>query len=452
MLLVRDRPEPGESFHGYLLRLADYNGRKSVERLFKEYGVAVKPSLLSTPTEALREYGSIVASLIGITDEELSNYFIDEMELPWLFDDTRMIKDIRVKQLRLCPYCLTKGSNPAIQFDWSLLPVTHCEQHKVELIDTCPHCGKSLKWVCSVFSGCSECGFQWSTIPSPPPELKLKENQFQQLRNGKNTEIHSWLRGFCVEVMRAARPNDRYYESIFEVPRHLANVSALSLCAYGRENTPIDVAPEGWVKPRRLLHEDTLSYHVKFDGLADTLGIPSKHVSPLVENGIITPLIDTPVTRDQIFDVRDAEVLIDKLRKARKIDSWLKIGPTDPLLPLFDCSFGKLLSRALGSNTVAIEDNAGGLGAIYLPSDTLHRYLTEQLRQIDGTTLSFQRAQKILCLTSSEVDSLVRGGLLHRGRHSSSSEQMCGSSILELLQSKHALLHQRLDALESYYP
>lgn len=48
---------------------------------------------------------------------------------------------------RWCPCCLKEdiesGAFPYLRLKWDLAPVTACLNHKVELVCTCPHCGKS---------------------------------------------------------------------------------------------------------------------------------------------------------------------------------------------------------------------------------------------------------------------------------------------------------------------
>lgn len=440
MLLVRDRPEPNEALPGYLLRLSDLNGRKSIDVLLKEYGVAVKPSLFGHSADDKHPYFEAISKMIGFNQTEVAANFQGWLTQKWLFDDRRFIRDVLIKKPRICPKCISH-QEPIFDARWSLLPVTHCEEHLKLLLDACPCCGCSFQWAGELFRGCPKCGVRWEAIDSNPPALPSQQSDFLGLLEHQPDLINGWLSELTESVVNTARPFDQYHEPIFEIPKDLSEISSLVLRTYANDRSQ-ELPATGWVKPRRLKLEESINHHVKHDGIADVLGISSGDVLPLVEEGLLKPLTDTPVIRDQLFDVRHANNLISSVKRIQRGAENICVTPELKLLPLFDCSYGQLLAASFESGAISISVQATGLSEFYLLRHELIRVLEQQLNKIDGDFIPQYRVMKILKCTKSELLILVREGKL-RMIHSSTRDSICGSSLLEVIREQLPQIKKR---------
>lgn len=131
---VRPRPAPGESTLGYLHRVANSNGLRSVGQLFS--------SLLTRQQGAFNE---LCARLL-LTAEDRALLF-GSLPAHWDHHDIPLgltHSDFVSTEGRWCPLCL-RGID-VLPGRWTLKLVCTCPTHGTWLKDSCSRCGATLSW------------------------------------------------------------------------------------------------------------------------------------------------------------------------------------------------------------------------------------------------------------------------------------------------------------------
>lgn len=167
-LLHRPKPILGESFDGYLLRLAEANGYVSDRWITELAGIEGR---LSTGI-------GDVAPLARLLGHDAA--LLEAMRYPpspWagrrrlnLFNGRPINRlAINMDRPRVCPACLT--DSPHLRMAWELAPAAICPSHGVVLLDACPACGKAISWNRSHVCLCHHCGsdFRNAVPPKAPP-------------------------------------------------------------------------------------------------------------------------------------------------------------------------------------------------------------------------------------------------------------------------------------------
>lgn len=141
-LLVRPRPEKGESLLGYLSRLGELNGLVDIKW---EASLTTGIHLGEISHETLTKLGSA----IGLAPEELAELSYRSQPRPssgkWLFMGRSFwYNDFRIGRSVVCTECLSEHhAAPAI---WDLRLICACVRHQQWLIDSCPSCHTRLGW------------------------------------------------------------------------------------------------------------------------------------------------------------------------------------------------------------------------------------------------------------------------------------------------------------------
>lgn len=141
-LLVRPRPDKGESLLGYIHRVGELNGLTSlrwISSMLSEVGA------LGIPDHKLR----MLAESVGIDHEELSILTsrpkATQMASILLFMGAHVPAALfRRKRSAICVECLRgRAATPAI---WDFRLICACVRHRRWLIDRCPKCDRALNW------------------------------------------------------------------------------------------------------------------------------------------------------------------------------------------------------------------------------------------------------------------------------------------------------------------
>lgn len=430
MLLARDLPTEGESLHGYLARLAFINGRKSLSALLREYGESQLAPLLSVNPFDKHHFFELIKQMTGADAELLNKAYGADIDLQWLYSDMRMIRTLRIKRPRICCSCMS-DKEAIIPFKWSLLPVTHCEKHSERLIDICPSCSAPLKWHSSLFEGrCHKCGVFWNggnheTIP-------VDTLEFLEMYQAASVSSE-WITEFTVNLIKTARPYDQYHDSIDAIPEGDFSINDLVLKSYGVTEGLNEYPPKGFVKPRRLKHQDSLHFHVKHDRVAEELKIPTLSVKPFVDAGLILPLTDTPLVRDQIFDLRNATNLMSSLPTKPEDADTIVVSQGDQILEIFGCCFEDILACAIKAKSCCLIANSEGQMSFAISRSVLVNLLNANLIKLEGTHLKETEVTKILCLENHELEELIKSKKIERVKDSRKCSQFDGRSISALL-------------------
>lgn len=150
-LLIRRPPIEGESWLGYLSRLAAANamldGLKGIARVLR-----------TTVADLLKRSASTVCMELGL-DPEIA-LSATQAEPP--IDLT----------IRLCPACLAEDAIAFIRHNWNLPCAVQCDRHLCLLLETCPACHQRISYrrLRSDLFGCT-CGADFRIQPvRPAPE------------------------------------------------------------------------------------------------------------------------------------------------------------------------------------------------------------------------------------------------------------------------------------------
>ncbi|SFG30367.1 TniQ family protein [Neptunomonas qingdaonensis] len=450
-LSVRDRPLPGESFAGYLIRLADYNGRRTVNELLGPIGLDEKASLFASHQQAMEHACQLIAPMINYPVESLVNHFQEQFINSWVFNETRKIRSITLSQPRICIQCCVQAEEPFIHNHWALLPVTHCTQHSSVLIDSCPGCNTQLEWTFDIFRTCNACGLDWHDHTTEISNIPFWQQEFETLLQINKNELLDWLDSFCEKVIKSARPLDQYHDAIYSIPAQTTNILALVKQAYDPDQKQMEWPPEGFVKARRLKLQDTINQHIRQDGFALALGIKPVDVTSLVQSNLITPIYNSPVVRDMLFNIRDADRLI---KNVKVIDScpegYIEVSAESGLLGLYDAKYGQLLSKAVVDGSVYRFVYSNNLNCIYVEKKRLVSHLESLLEESCAGLIPIQRALRILRISRDELTALIKNGTLRLGRHSSTANRIIGSSLWAFINTSHSSLTRRQNRLKSF--
>lgn len=168
LLPVRLRPEPGEHFSAYLLRLAIANGRGSVRELFSTLKIKGPRAQNHQSSDNI----ATIAEWLGLSSDQLNTLIVKDETLAHVtpYDSMRIYRNLELRVPRVCTACLKDGRKIPMYFGH--LPFTHCYEHGHELIHYCPHCNGALSWSEELLEGrCPSCELvlEDSTIPARLP-------------------------------------------------------------------------------------------------------------------------------------------------------------------------------------------------------------------------------------------------------------------------------------------
>lgn len=167
-LLVRPKPEKGESFIGYVVRLTELNGYDTPSWILSLCGIDYmelqwKFTFVFSLSDKLRNLAELtenpitnLTSLLYLPTGSRERYGIeDEYNFNGAFLNRSIIRPHCPK---ICPKCLKESAYARRVWDCSL--VTACPIHECKLIDVCPKCKSRIRCVRNRLSVCS-CGCDW---------------------------------------------------------------------------------------------------------------------------------------------------------------------------------------------------------------------------------------------------------------------------------------------------
>lgn len=114
---VRDHPISDESLHGYLLRLADNNGRFTAIEVLSLLGLSRSPSNIH-----ISELAAPLSIALDTDKSIISEWFQAHI---YLFEGRDIkIVSMHISDPKICLECLNTDKDAYIRNDWSLIPVT----------------------------------------------------------------------------------------------------------------------------------------------------------------------------------------------------------------------------------------------------------------------------------------------------------------------------------------
>jgi hypothetical protein len=169
-LVVRPKPEKGESFIGYLVRLTGLNGYDTPSWVLSLAGIDYMElqwtfSFVFGKTKGLDKLAQLTNNTLDDFNELVyspANSSQGNTEHEFNFYGASLNRSIiRPHCPKICPRCL---SEPGYCFRvWDCSLVTACPLHECLLLDSCPKCQRRIKCIRKSLSTCP-CGCDWREI------------------------------------------------------------------------------------------------------------------------------------------------------------------------------------------------------------------------------------------------------------------------------------------------
>jgi hypothetical protein len=481
---LRPNPITNEGLNGYLMRVAYMGGWPKISDITKLLNWSGSTSFVRVPAHTSNEFLAVAAPTLEKDLVLLNEILITPSEHGLVYDENRMIQDLRVDYPRLCLHCLAENSY--LDWRWSLLPIYQCHKHGAELVDSCPCCGYQFKWESELLNGCPSCQTNWSDIalqqPSPLDDHQARAWSIFNEHSASISSDKDWLRDVCLAILVAARPYDSMFQKIGFVPNSERQISKLVKTAYQLltdksfqeywnnqinllrsdvghinyletnlktkwlANSPAAANFEytleeraQFVKPsRRKLHDKCpIMFQGTYSDVAAILCIPSVEVSSLIESGVITAVNTTNVIRDQIFDLSVISKLVNEqaaLDSKRKEDS-IAVTPSSSELKEHAASFGQLLADVLSTKIqghIAVNE---GLCVITVSNTCYAIWLRKELERVCSEDVPLHIAARVLRCGEKTVLEMPKKGSLRFSRISTGGrDRIDGQSLFEYIQ------------------
>lgn len=155
-LPYRPTPLEGESWPGYLLRLANSNGLRGLTPLSGFLGLSTERFLRANIYDVSACLG--LPNVCDCDRESDNNGYRGHLKM----------------RTRICPQCLDADETPYIRASWDSPIKLHCEHHRKVLLDACPDCHRHLSYSRGWIDKCP-CGSQLSRWKSTSSEAWMRD-------------------------------------------------------------------------------------------------------------------------------------------------------------------------------------------------------------------------------------------------------------------------------------
>lgn len=191
-LLTRTVPIAGESWPGYLLRLAEANFIDSIQSLARQCGMKLSEILIHDPRGVLR--------LLSID----VNGFAIEDEPPPLSAKSRRLQFFgRTIRSRVCPQCMGEMAVPYVRAEWDRALNWSCGIHNRALLECCTRCATPIDHLRAHVAHC-RCGLPFAAMAAPDvPWWEMSVLRPLGLENRHGTRALMFERSSPVEVAAA---------------------------------------------------------------------------------------------------------------------------------------------------------------------------------------------------------------------------------------------------------
>lgn len=162
-LPLRVLPQEDESLLGLLVRLAGRNGYDSASWVAALAGFAIPTDCVSDgPLDAL-------STLTGLPVDVLERMRVRHEQHNLCRIGPHVVKrdSLYIQRPRVCPRCLAES--PHHRLFWLVGSIGVCPTHGVELLRSCPACGKPLCWQTSGLTHC-RCGADLREVEGAPAD------------------------------------------------------------------------------------------------------------------------------------------------------------------------------------------------------------------------------------------------------------------------------------------
>lgn len=224
---LRPYPETHESLVGYLIRLTWMNGMIHLEKLLLLLGLPrhMSRSAPHWDTEHAHSVVEALAPWLRRAPDQVFPHLEQQLNLVGRFVQYRLIQDLYLRQLRLCPHCLTERGY--FDWRWQLAPLAHCPEHQCLLLDHCPQCQTPFKLHGDLLTQCPHCKLEWSTVTCSVHESTPLETTLWHVITDNSVDIRT-LEALLTTISCLARPYDSMWERHPHLPvlRHYAELVA----------------------------------------------------------------------------------------------------------------------------------------------------------------------------------------------------------------------------------
>lgn len=155
-LLVRPSQLFGESWGGYLLRLASANHLSGLNQLARSIKLNRSNLLCAQPTRVLEAFGIKSKFESGLQEDRINHGHVKHMH-----------KAGRIFANRYCPSCIATDEVPYMRVEWERPTLLHCQQHLCMLESICSNCKQPLTYKRKNLLKC-DCGFALAKKNSVP--------------------------------------------------------------------------------------------------------------------------------------------------------------------------------------------------------------------------------------------------------------------------------------------
>jgi len=159
-LLIRPAIGERELLHGYVARLAELNGQRSVGMLRSPRGGF--PRVPGCPW-GHGFYPKDIAAAVGGDIDQLSYRALKKIDRHFVMLHGLMISNqmIALSYRRICPICF--GRTGMDDWSWSIRLMTVCPSHEIQLVGVCGACGRNTSLE-RRYSVCC-CGQKYADLP-----------------------------------------------------------------------------------------------------------------------------------------------------------------------------------------------------------------------------------------------------------------------------------------------
>jgi hypothetical protein len=402
---VCEPPKPDESAKGFFLRLSAENGRQTL----KELAQAINYRAVKSSFEAGgKDFFNFITALAKSHDLSASSLVSCFSVSKLLVDDDRAVKRIVTPNPKVCPECMKNGDTAYIKSEWDLAHHTHCKEHQVRLLQTCPCCENELRWAGDVFLGCPTCGLRWQDYVAKSEQVPLYQSICSRL---SDLEMKVYLQALYQAFVFVSRPLDLIFDDFHSMPEGLSdyphyfekayrlisdqaflnNWTEMRLSVFSKEVqfaalnheqleklaslplkfTDISFLPKyqaenfevqwdhktqnSMVSPlRKDISSDPLDmrFQIGLEGAASLLGVNIATVKSFIETGLLSIYNESSLSRIQIVSIGNISDLMSmvsdqmiKLPYPEYRDDLVSIKKLQKLFPFYSCDLASLLKH-----------------------------------------------------------------------------------------------------------
>lgn len=154
-LLTRTVPIAGESWPGYLLRLAEANFIDGIQSLARQCGMKLSEILIHDPRG--------VMALLSI---DVKGFTIEDESLPLSAKSRRLQFFGRTIRSRVCPQCMGEMAVPFVRAEWDRALNWSCGIHNRALLECCTRCAMPIDHLRERVAHC-RCGLPFAAMAAP---------------------------------------------------------------------------------------------------------------------------------------------------------------------------------------------------------------------------------------------------------------------------------------------